>query len=763
MFPLHRTMRPYERVLKVFLLALAFTPIIYYPGALFPYIFPKVLFIRLMVTAFWVGFAILYFLAPIGINQRLNRQRQPASKNPIAIAVFVFLCFAALSAVFAVSRSRAFWGDVERGEGIVSLLFYFGFFVAALLMFSEKDWRTFFGLTMISFSALFLDQLYFKLSGSSLLGSLATGEPMFLAGSLTGNPTFLAAFYLFVILAASMLLVGRQIPAEGAARLRELACRIGLGAAIVFAAIGIFLSTTRGAIAGLGLGIAAVFAFVAARRDMPRVWRRIGVSALALGMLFVTVFIATRHAAFWQRIPGLDDIARLSWQDTTLQTRLTAVLISANAMNPAKVGIGRTLVGWGQEQFGYVFQRFYEPRYLRFEALWFDRAHNKLLDVLVMNGALGFAAYALLWALVFRAILRREDRREAAALLFFGVSYFVQNVFAFDTVATYIPLFAFLAFVASGERSAAASPAPPPSPKRRSNVNALENIGIAAAGPFAVFTLVVLAVTYIAFRQMLAYVPAISRGRMDLVYQNFDRVITPYTYVQPELRVSLLQQLVTAVQRSDNPQAALQAARPLLMKAFSAAEEAVRREGWNSRAYSTIATTYEALGDLASAEAYWKKALELSPRRQELLYSLALNYARRGRGEEALALGRELVALDPDAARARIYHAVIVSLVEGSASFREATDAALAVFEGPVPFYPNVQDLHILRNLFNFYLTLFYQAKDDGRFLEAMERAKAFEERYEAAAKIAPGRSLEIQKGIDGFRERGWGAISLGK
>lgn len=756
------------KYLKIPLLALALTPVIYHPGAFFPYIFPKTLFIRLMVTVFWAGFAALFLTRRPPV---LSSMIAPL-RSPVVRAVSAFLALAAASTIFAVHPYRAFWGDVERGEGLASLLFYFGFFIAALFVYAEKDWRRFFALTLIPFGALFIDQLWVFVSGHSLFSPIAVGNPTFLAGSLVGNPTFLAAFYLFVIFAAGMLLAGSKIPDQRPHRVVALLIRFGLGIVILLAALGIFISTTRGAIAGLAAGGAAVLALLTCRRDTPPPWRRIAAALLAAGVLGIAVFAATRHAAFWQKIPGVRDIAQLSWNDQTLQTRLTAALIAKHAMTPANAGIGRILVGWGPESFSYVFQKFYEPRYLRFEALWFDRAHNKLLDVLVMNGLLGLAAYLAIWCVTFPLILRGHNHWESAALLFFGVSYFTQNVFAFDTVATYIPFFAFLAYAAWRQTQMHAEHRMMYAEKDQRQINNRhqsaskqmisiyphQNILGILAGIAALFYAIISVVTLIAFGQVLRYVPAVSSGRMDAVYKNFERITVPRTYVQQELRVSMLSLVVTAVQQN---RANIGAARPLLEKAFSAAKETTEREGWNSRAYAAIAVAYEALDDFASAETYWKKALEVSPRRQELLYSLALNYARRGDDHEAMRLAKEFLALDPEAARARMYYAVIRSVTGKADAFDEATRLAVSVFDGPVKFYPAESDLKILRTIFQFYLAMFYEAKERDRFLAAMERAKTFEERYEAEMGIPPARSLEIQKGIDAFKENGWEAIRV--
>src|SRR3990167_689613 len=72
-----------------------------------------------------------------------------------------------------------------------------------------------------------------------------------------------------------------------------------------------------------------------------------------------------------------------------------------------------------------------------------------------MTGTLGLIAYLGAWfSLFYMAFKRIPEKGIAVPLIFFGSAYFIQNLFVFDQIATYIPFFAFLAFAvfASSER-----------------------------------------------------------------------------------------------------------------------------------------------------------------------------------------------------------------------------------------------------------------------------------------------------------------------
>ena len=158
---------PMKKVLIWLLYALAFTPLIVTKSLFFPFISGKSIFIRLVVTLVAVGFAWLVF------KERGSEDRGSASadrgqtsirmrkllKNKVFWFVGAFMVLMIISTLFAVNPYRAFFGDTERAEGLVTMLFLFGFFVFASLLFERKNWLMFFKLTLISGAVLFIHEL----------------------------------------------------------------------------------------------------------------------------------------------------------------------------------------------------------------------------------------------------------------------------------------------------------------------------------------------------------------------------------------------------------------------------------------------------------------------------------------------------------------------------------------------------------------------------------------------------------------------------
>src|SRR5690606_16967333 len=102
------------------------------------------------------------------------------------------------------------------------------------------------------------------------------------------------------------------------------------------------------------------------------------------------------------------------------------------------------------------YNKHYDPR--NFNAQWFDRSHNFILEWLVTGGFLGLIVYLSIfvwcaWYLLFRPMLNKADNSftvmERGVLLGILVAYLTQSLVTFDTVISYIFLAISLALITS--------------------------------------------------------------------------------------------------------------------------------------------------------------------------------------------------------------------------------------------------------------------------------------------------------------------------
>ncbi|MBP9819219.1 O-antigen ligase family protein [Candidatus Woesebacteria bacterium] len=366
-------------------------------------------------------------------------------KNPLFIAVGLNIIFLALSTLFAHDSTVALSGEPFRMEGFITIFAFATMCLGMLAAFGKKEWNRYFLLTWIV--SIVIVGVEMKQIAQGI------GRP----DSLLGNPLFLATYYIFSLFVSGLLFIkGRK---EG----KPLFTYGAILAAILFV-IGIFFTNTRGTVFALGIGFfASLIALTMHGKNIllgnvfggktttpfgKKTLRFLAGSLLGLVVVFTGVFIGTRKADFWQSIPGFDRLATTSINEGTAASRIKFTQVSLAGFFKDS-DIKTYLVGWGWDNYVYFFQDNYDPQIYRYEENLADRAHNKLVDVLVMSGFLGLLTYLAIWFFLFKYSFKilKEKLSLGVLLLFFLVTYFVNNLFAFDTGVTYLALYSIIAFV----------------------------------------------------------------------------------------------------------------------------------------------------------------------------------------------------------------------------------------------------------------------------------------------------------------------------
>lgn len=108
----------------------------------------------------------------------------------------------------------------------------------------------------------------------------------------------------------------------------------------------------------------------------------------------------------------------------------------------------RPLLGWGQEGYNFVFNKYYDPRMYAQEP-WFDRVHNVVFDWLIAGGFLGLLSYlsvfvAALWGLWFSGAFTVAERSIFTGLL---AAYTFNNLFVFDNITSYMMFVLVLGYI----------------------------------------------------------------------------------------------------------------------------------------------------------------------------------------------------------------------------------------------------------------------------------------------------------------------------
>jgi len=115
----------YFKISKFFLLASVFFVVLVSGSTLFPFIVGKYVWFR---TA--IALALIFFL--LGLLERrgfiqIKTDLYGLLKNPLVIAVSVFVLIFLLAGFLGVNPAMSFWSNIERGEGGFQMIHLFIF------------------------------------------------------------------------------------------------------------------------------------------------------------------------------------------------------------------------------------------------------------------------------------------------------------------------------------------------------------------------------------------------------------------------------------------------------------------------------------------------------------------------------------------------------------------------------------------------------------------------------------------------------------
>ncbi|MEK9153160.1 MAG: O-antigen ligase family protein [Patescibacteria group bacterium] len=404
---------------------------IYVSGSmLFPFITGKNFIFRILVEfifALWLGLAI-------------TRPAYRPSLSPLVKAVTIFIAIVFLADLLGPNPFRSFFSNYERMEGFMMLFHLYLYFLMLISVFkTKKDWTIFFhsiliGGLIVSYVAL-RQKLGYAIS--------IQGGPR--VDGTIGNPTYLAAYLLFHVWLLAILIYKFW---------EKIWLRIAYSLIFLFQLIIIYFTATRGVVIALLLNSTLILAvaFIYWNRififSKERRRRRclIGI-ILLLAVIIPAVFWGLRHTDFVQNNETLQRLTNYSLDAGTIKSRFMI-------WNMAWRGfLERPILGWGQENFYLVFQKYYNPGMFSYEQ-WFDRSHNIIFDWLIHAGSLGLTSYLLVlgtagWMIVKK--IKKDIKFFWSGLFLIGLflSYFIQDLFVFDNLNTYLMLFGFLAYTES--------------------------------------------------------------------------------------------------------------------------------------------------------------------------------------------------------------------------------------------------------------------------------------------------------------------------
>ena len=696
----------YKWAIRVLILAIPLLTLYVSRPTYFPYITGRNFIFRILVElalVLWVGLAVL------------NKEFRPKMRG-MQIAVLVLLAVTLLADIFGVNPKLSFWSRFERMDGFLNLIHLAAYFFILASVFKKEEWFWFFNI----FTGVALTESIY--SFWQKLGRLPSIQGGFRVEGTIGNPAYLAALLVLAIFFVFLLFIWREKekfyeygPAVGAAlgifmlQLEKIIHRSSMSAAVIssvneitlvlfifgltfaflkdfyryiylfLAAIFVwvvYLSATRGAVLAL-IGAAIIFSigylfFSGKERKDERIKRRIALLVLVLTAAVCASVFLLKDASFIKGNETLNRLTSISLSDRTTQARFVVWEMAWRGV------IEKPVLGWGQENFINVFNKYYDPRLYNQEQ-WFDRAHNVIMDWLVTTGFLGLfsclALFVLALSLIYKKLLKSEkekDRNEGLILGTALLAYFGQNLFVFDNYATYIGFFALLAYVYFRCFRSEVGIGKNESIHRGSETKDVFSVLIVVFG-LAVFGWVLWVVNIkplIQARKIVASLELMQERRAvdAAVLTSFREAINVGTAYDGEVREQM-GKVVLEVLDTTNGRKIPKADRENFVRAtVEEMEKEIAANPNNVRDRLFLATIYDNFSEIDSsfldkALNQLKEAVKLSPRKHQIYFALAENAMKRKDLNKAFLILEQAYELEPNFSDARANLAYVAAIL----------------------------------------------------------------------------------------------------
>ncbi len=547
--------------------------------------------------------------------------------SAVLATLTTFVGIIAIADFFGENPFKSIWSNYERMEGLVGLIHLFAYFlIITSVLKTEKLWMRFFNFSL-GVSVIMGIYGLFQLSGA-----IEINQGGVRVDGTFGNSAYLAVYNLFHIFIAAFLLLKQK---------REMLLRVVYGSAIVLNLTMLYFTATRGTVLGLFVGVLLATILVALfERDRP-VLKKTAIGILAGVILLIGGFLAVKNTTFVEESPVLSRFASISLEEGSVRFILWDMAWQGFKERP--------LLGWGQENFNFVFNKYYNPGMYGQEP-WFDRAHNVFFDWLIAGGILGLLAYLSLFAtavyLLWFSIgtLSVVSKSILTGLL---AGYFFHNLFVFDNLVSYIMFFSVLGYIHStntkeGKLEILLN-------RISSRVKSLFTGSImdVAIAPLVVI-IVIFSLYFFNYKAMMTNYTLLDalKPHIEGLPKNlelFKKALAKDSYGKVEVREQLTLFTVEIINREFGT--------PAIQKDFFniasyEIEDQINNSPSNPRYYMALGHLLKSYKEYDNAIINFKKASEVTPERKDIHYALAQLYFINKQYEKSLEQYKILYELE---------------------------------------------------------------------------------------------------------------------
>jgi len=348
-------------------------------------------------------------------------------------------------------------------------------------------------------------------------------------------------------------------------------------------------------------------------------------------------------------------------------------------------------LGWGPENFNIAFTKYFDPRlFIREEYgsdVWFDRAHNIIVDTLVSVGLIGLISYFLFFFSIFWVLWKKFYRQEIDLLTagLFSVTliaYFMQNLTVFDMVSSYMMFFVVLGFIGSiaisEEESSSSQEKFAPSRFWISLLILLPICGL------SLFYFVIQPA-----RSNNFLIQAVRVADSEKRFSLYERSLKTSPMGKFQMKENIASQ---EMRKYANQQIAQTIPQDIQKRELDfitqKLEENIKESPLLFSSYLLLGRAYNVYARIDSsklkrAEEVLDKAIEVSPKNQQGYWALAQTKMFQGKFEEAFSLAQKAVLLAPQARQSNLVMvdvgAITAKFTGNSKMLKEAITTALGI------------------------------------------------------------------------------------
>jgi len=572
----------------------------------------------------------------------------------ILYAILGLLGVMFIANMFGEYAPKSFWSNYERMEGWVTLVhFFFYFLMVGSLINTAKLWRYFLNVTLVAGYIMTFYALGQVLGWVSISQG---GEGAWRVDGRLGNSSYLGVYMLFHIFIAGWLYLDTKR--------RNLKIFYVLSA-LLFAYI-LTQTGTRGTLYGLIGGSILAFLYLAIMAKKGALIKKIALGGLVAVVLVVLGMWSLRHTEFVQNNPMLNRFAGVSLAEGNIRFMVWGMALEGVKEHP--------ILGWGQENFNYVFSKYYDPGMYGAEP-WYDRTHNIFLDWLIAGGALGLLAYlsvlsTALWYAVIKPVYQNITKKvadetftvyEQALILGTLAAYMFHNLFVFDSLASWIFYAVLLALIHSRVS------------RPWSRVEQL-NVDIDIIDRIAVPVVLVVAgvaVYYVNVPSMLAaqdIIEAYKASSADARLAKFEQALARGGFAEQEIFEHLSQ---AGVQVLGSTEVTTEQKTAYYAKFIEESDRINQEKPGDARLHIISGGVYRSVGDLDKALNEFKIAEALSPTKQAILEDEGLTYLLANKKDEAIERYTKSYELDTANLSARVRLAMVAMYFDDTEMYQK--------------------------------------------------------------------------------------------